>query len=152
MARFVDKAGTEWKIVLDVGLIQEVKDELGINLSVNGKDSSWINAVLNDHSVLVNILYILCQDQIKELGLSPRDFGRRFTEEVLDKAGDALLETVPSFGRRSRIGQTLRDQMPKLLKKAEDEAIKIIQQKTAEAMEKPFQDSNSPTNSPALPE
>lgn len=148
MSKFVDRTGAEWKVVLDVGLTQQVKDDLGINLSVNKKDTSWFEAILLDHSTLVDILHIICQDEVKERGLTPRDFGRRFTEEVLEVAGDALLECVVCFGRRSRLGTHIRDQLPQMMRKAEDAAIAEFK-KQMEKQEKTATDSNSPTDSPA---
>lgn len=145
MSKFVDGKGTEWKLSLDVGLIQEVKDETGVDLSIVSKDSSWITALFADAGKLVSILHLVCQDQIKELGLSPRDFARRFTGEVLEAAGDALVGSIADFFPRSRTAKALRENLPKLLAKAEDQMIRKIE----EAVNKPLPDSPSPTTSPA---
>ena len=85
------------------------------------------------------------QDQIKELALSPREFARRFSGDVLEAAGDALEGAIADFFPRSRIAQALRDNLPKLWKKAEDQMIRRIET----AMDSPFPDSPSATTSPA---
>lgn len=145
MGRFVDGKGTEWTVSLDVGVLQEVKDETGVDLSVITKDTSWITAIFADPGKLVSILHVLCRDQIKELGLSPRDFARRFTGDVLEPAGDALVGALADFFPRSRIAQALRENLPKLWRKAEDQMIRKIET----AMNGPLPDSPSATNSPA---
>jgi len=148
MSRFTDGKGTEWKLVLDAGLMQQVKSETEVDLSIVSKDSSWITALFADVGKLVSILHIVCEDQIKELGLSPRDFARRFTGEVLDAAGFALAGAIADFFPRSRIAQALRENLPKLWKKAEDQMIKKIEKMVND----PFPDLPSPTNSPASSE
>jgi len=80
--------------------------------------------------------------------ISPRDFARRFTGEVLDAAGFALAGAIADFFPRSRIAQALRENLPKLWKKAEDQMIKKIEKMVND----PFPDLPSPTNSPASSE
>ena len=145
MSRFTDGKGTEWKVSLDVGVIQQVKDETGVDLSVISKDTSWITAIFADPGKLVSILHILCEDQIKELNLTPRDFARRFTGEVLEPAGDALVGAIADFFPRSRIAKAIRENLPKLWRKAEDQMIRKIEA----AMDGPLPDSPSATTSPA---
>lgn len=148
MSRFVDGKGTEWKLVLDVGLLQEVKDETQVDLSLVTKDTSWVNAIFADPGKLVSVLYLVCQDQVKELGLSPRDFARRFSGEVLERAGDALVGALASFFPRSRIATALRENLPKLLAKAETAMIARIEK----AVNNPSLDLTSATNSPGSAE
>ncbi len=141
MAKFSDKKGHEWQLTLDVGLVQEVKDETGVNLSIVAKDLSWIDALFEDGGRLVSVLHVLLSEQIQALNLSPKDFAKRFDGPTLEKAGEALLHAVCDFFPRSRIAQALRANISKAMATAEDKVIAKMGETALTAL-------NSATSSP----
>lgn len=143
MAAFTDYTGAEWKLRLTYTSADQVKRETGVNLTVTAKDSNWSEVIFGDPGRLVGVLWVLCEAQAKERGLTPEQFGERFDGPTLEAAGDALCEGIADFFPRSRIAKALRANLTKVVTAAEDRAIAKLEHEVAKLM-----DSSSAANSP----
>ena len=95
MTRFTDNAGAEWSISLDGFTLGELRDAKKIDLAdPAGLDYARCE---RDPSTLVASLAIICADDRKQLNLSERDFAKRLTGEVLEKAWEALWGAAKVF-------------------------------------------------------
>ena len=77
MASFKDNAEREWTIALTIGSIRAVRDRLGVNLT-DFSETGIYQRLRENRGGLVNALFVLCEPQAIERGVSDVDFGRAF--------------------------------------------------------------------------
>lgn len=100
---FTDKTGEKWNLDLNIGTAKRLSADCGVNLldalkvKENSSAASEIERIAEDPELLVNVLYSLCQDQVKEKNLSDFDFGCRFDGAAIENASDALMEEIINF-------------------------------------------------------
>ncbi len=121
MAKFTDNNGDDWIVDVTVFHVERVKrDVAGVNLNdamvglgknAAGDDQNLITKLDTDPSLLVSVLYSLCEDQVKGRSLSPEDFARRFAGDVLNSAFAALLEALLAFFRKPNQRAALQAQI-----------------------------------------
>lgn len=107
MATFKDKTGVEWQVSLDAPIVEEVKEKHGIELTNLDRDP--LLKLRNDPMVLVAVVYLICQYQIEERGISAKDFGRSLPSPP-DEMMEAVKESIVNFshsGRASHIREAL---------------------------------------------
>lgn len=109
MAKFTDNSGDDWLVDVTVFHADRVKRDAGVNLcdalvgvGQDGAlgDQNLITRLDTDPSLLVSVLYAVCEDQVRERALSPEDFARRFAGDVLNLAFAALVEALLAFFRK----------------------------------------------------
>lgn len=97
MPSFIDRKGNEWVVQLDAVVIQEIKDDHGINLVDLAKDPLF--QLRNDPMVLVSCISVICRDQQNERNISPKDFAKLLPsppDVMLDAVREALIGFFPS--------------------------------------------------------
>ncbi len=124
MKQFKDSAGRTWDIVVNVGTAKKVRDLTTVNLFDLYSDEA--KRVFGDPCLLVNVLYVLCEKQCRERGVSDEQFGEGMVGDAIEDAATALLHEVADFFPESR-RQLLRKQMSK--------SQQIAEQMTAKAMD-----------------
>lgn len=133
MTTFKDSAGTEWTLKLSTGVIEDITEVTHVDLDGLVKNpSKFADIILTEPKKLVEILYVLCAEQLETTGLTPRDFGRRFDRATLDEATNALLREVVTFYPRTSAGKVLSEKLPELLAKMDRD----IEKKTTEEIRK----------------
>lgn len=119
---FADNEGYVWKLKLNVGLIEDIKEDLQIDFDEMMKEpKNFVTILFTEPKKLVSLLYFICRKQVEAVPLTPREFGHRFDREVLDKAADALLAAVLLFYPRTSAGKVLMDNLPRVLEKMDSE-------------------------------
>lgn len=109
MATFKDKQGTDWLIELDPFLVGDVHKHTGVSLYEAFDDNAALLAQLGkDSPLLATVLYWLCKEQIDELKLSQREFGKRLVGDPLEAGLMALLEELADFFPDSRRRAAIR--------------------------------------------
>ena len=100
---FVDKNNTKWSIELNVGTAKRVLAETNVDLinvldfDEKKQEQNVLEKLSDDPCLLVDVLYCLCREQAKELGVDDFAFASLFTGETIIQATDALLEEIISF-------------------------------------------------------
>lgn len=122
MAKFKDKKGREWTLEFDVGLLEVIKRETGIEFDsfTESPESQekFATMLLGGHGrKLVEVLWVLCEEQATAIDVKPEDFGRLFTGPVLEAAQVALLEALADFSPRQVMGRVMKSHLPKILTK-----------------------------------
>ncbi len=113
MAKFTDNAGRTWEPEVNVVTIGRVRDRLGINLLELLLPNSTLAERLNDPCFLVDVLYLLCQDDANVRGLTDLDFGKSQNMDGIEDAWSAVLEGLVLFSPRG-----LRPAHQRVLEKA----------------------------------
>lgn len=126
MASFRDTDGTEWKLVLTVGLAADVKRETGVNLAYLSKDARWVSTIFDTDGKLAEILWVMCEKQALERGVTPEQFPYLLDGRVLEEAGAGLAQSIADFFPNSRIAKALREGWAKTVTEMEDKVIAAI--------------------------
>lgn len=104
MHSFIDSAGRNWTVRVDVGAVKRVRTVLGIDLmqvgekrTSDGRKPGVLERLSSDPVLLVDVIYVLCEEQAKRLGVSDEEFGRAMLGDALDGAVKAMLGAVVDF-------------------------------------------------------
>ena len=88
-----------------------------------------LEKISEDPILLVDLLFVLCEKQVKERNMSTEDFANVFSGEVIENAVNALLYEIIDF-----FPETKKAVLKKILdtgKKMQGEAEKLILEKLA---------------------
>lgn len=116
MSRFETSKGFVFNITLTVGDLRRVREATGVDLGAAMTDEkALIEVVFGNPEKLVEILYLLCEEQCKAGGTDPEAFARQFDGATLERSIEALLGAVADFFPRSAIGAALKRNLPRTL-------------------------------------
>lgn len=147
MASFRDAQGREWVIKIDLGAMLDVQDRTGLDLpQLMRSDDNIARVIFGDVTATARALWVLCDKQAKELGLSEREFMRLFDGPTLQEATKALLVSVANFSPRSRIGAAMATTTTEILDAMDREAIARLSLMKAEILGRELA-TNSPESS-----
>lgn len=104
MRIFKDSRGQDWQIILNVHQMKRVRAALGVDL-VNvitlDKDGTvkvdLVDRIASDPCLLVDILWVLVEEQAKEIGVSDEQFGCSLAGESIAEATKAFLDELVDF-------------------------------------------------------
>jgi hypothetical protein len=104
MKAFTDAKGRAWEIELNIRQMKRVRDILGVdlvNVIQTNKDGSvatdTIDRVANDPIILVDILWVLCEEQARAAGVTDADFGSSVAGDSISEATRAFLDELVDF-------------------------------------------------------
>jgi len=127
MRSFKDNADRTWTVTLNVYAVKKVRDLLQVDLLDLGGDAKDGNGLLYrliaDPVLLVDVLYVVCQEQADEANVTDEQFGRAMAGDAIDGATKAFLEeladSTPSPRDRARARKVI-DATWKLIDRAQD--------------------------------
>jgi hypothetical protein len=135
MSKFTDKESMEWYIDLNVGLIEDLKEATSIDLDeILTKPENIATFLFAEPKKLVGALYVLCRVQCEQNDISPKQFGYRFDRDALDRASNALIESMLTFYPRASAGRVLVEELPALLKKMDEKIGEQAKKSLSEAL------------------
>jgi hypothetical protein len=109
MHTFTDNAGRVWTIAISVAAIKRVRGLLNVDLYKLVDDGfKSLGELLGDPVRLVDVLYVLCQDEANARNVSDEDFGRALGGDALHQAMDAFVEELIDFFPEARARSSLR--------------------------------------------
>lgn len=105
MATYKDKQQTTWSINLDVVVLEKIRDLHKIELA--NLETDPLLLIRAKPEKLVQVMHVLCQDQIDEKGKTDTDFGKSAdTTTMLDALSEAIIEFFPT-GQASHVRAVL---------------------------------------------
>jgi hypothetical protein len=107
MASFKDKNGQEWTVSLDPVIADEIEQKHKIQI-VNLQEDPLLK-LRTDPMTAVAVLYLICQDQVKERSLSPAQFAKCLPfppDEWLKAIEESIVSFFPT-GRASHVREVL---------------------------------------------
>jgi len=112
MANFTDAQDRTWSVFIDIPTVKKLKGhDLDILKMFDG-EMEVFEKIVGDPVELVDTLWLVCEDQIKERGLDEIGFAKALHGDALMGAAEALVEGVCDFfpdpKRRAGIRQMLR--------------------------------------------
>lgn len=109
MRSFVDSMGRTWAVGVNVATLKKVKGFLGLDLyQLLEKEPEKFGEILGDPITLVDVLFVLCQDQAATLGVSDEAFGRGMFGDVIEAASLVLVEEMIDFFHNPRVRAGLK--------------------------------------------
>ncbi len=100
MANFADEKGFIWRISLTIGLVKKVQKILGVNLlDLESGEPALLTRLGTDMMLLVDVIYVLIQDQADKVEVSDEDFGYALNGEAIHAAQEAFYEELVLFFR-----------------------------------------------------
>ena len=116
MHQFKDNKGRAWNIDVNVASIKRLRqlskaagDEINLLAVVEDK-GALMKRLATDPILLVDVIYLLVQEQCQAQQVSDEDFGAGLAGDAIALATDALLEDLADFfpkGKRELIGVAL---------------------------------------------
>ena len=104
MHNFTDNQKRTWQIALNVYEMKRIRAALGIDLvnvitlDKNGEVKvDLIDRIANDPCLLVDILWVLCEAEAKEDGVTDVDFGSSLAGDAIEEATKAFLDELVDF-------------------------------------------------------
>lgn len=101
MRKITDLNGLEWKIQITVGTIKRVNSELNLDI-YNIANEGFLETIIEDYVRFIDMMFVICEDEAKERGISDIEFGKAFDGEHIDIAVDEFLTELVSFFPKSR--------------------------------------------------
>lgn len=148
MRKFIDSAGREWAVTIDVTVRSRVLKDTDFDL-FSVLEEGAIDK-LNDPVTLVAVVHSLCADDVAKLNLTPEQFARGMTGDALDAAAEALMGAIADFFPKRQ-----REVMNRALAKGTqiaDRSMELALQKIDQLDVTADRSSVSSGSSPALPE
>lgn len=130
--------GREWLLKLDAPKIREVRAQFdGLDLADSDRNMRAYDRCADDPVLLVDVLYVLCRDQVATAGMTDRQFGESLTGQALADATTALVEAYADFSpARAPAIRARQKQIAELMSRAEATDAEFL---TAEKMEQIIQ-------------
>lgn len=129
--RFKDRRGTEWVVILNHGMIEDINEHTSTQIDqLLKKPEEFVRLLFLDPKRIVEMLYFICEEQIKERKLEPRDFGRLLDRDAIDNAVNAFLAALVIFYQRASAGKALAERLPAILSKMDRDITAYIHRAT----------------------
>lgn len=104
MRSFKDNKGRTWEISLNVLQMKRIRARLGVDL-VNvitlDKDGAvkvdLVDRIANDPCLLVDILWVLVEEQAKKANVSDAEFGEALAGDAISEATKVFLDELVDF-------------------------------------------------------
>ena len=138
MRKFKDEECREWIVRVDTTTIRKARDRFGIDLDGILSDKEPLKRLADDVVLRVDVLWCCVEEQAKQKGITPDEFGQALYGDAIESATDALMEAIIDFFPRSR-----RDLLEKVWQKSKERATAEMERVNAIVeeflLEKPLQ-------------
>ncbi len=163
MHSFKDANGKAWEININVATVRRLRGSvLKLDLMALVEDKCKpLAKLIGDPCDLVDVLYLLCQEQADKLGITDEDFGRALGGDSLEQAANAFYEEYIDFFPDAKVRANLRKMLTKvkeigtILNQGMDKKLDEIDAAiAAEAIQKMSMDSltSAPASSDSTPD
>jgi hypothetical protein len=114
MHSFKDTKDRTWLLEINVAAAKKVRALTGVDLyRLVENDFAKLQELLRDPITLIDVIYVLCQEQAEKLGMNDEAFGGSFAGETVSAAADAFVEAFISFSQDRRAAAVLRSMKTK---------------------------------------
>lgn len=102
MATFVDEAGRNWNIRIDVAAIRHVRAKRGVDLAKVMGSQEELSKLIDDPCLWVDVLWDLIEEQANTQGVTAEAFAHGLAGDAFESASTALIEAIIDFFPTSR--------------------------------------------------
>lgn len=108
MRQFTDTAERSWNIQIGIDSCRRVKEatngRVDILANAEGKQHDVFLVLQNDIELLVQVLFVLCQQQAEKAGISETQFAEALDMTTVERATTAFTEAIIDFFPSRRRG------------------------------------------------
>lgn len=98
MRSFTDTTGRSWNLTVTVLTVKRVREATDVLLTALFDDKCTLLAELSGDLIkLVDVLWVVCEGQAKEAGITPEQFAEGLGGDSLGQAGEALVRATADF-------------------------------------------------------
>lgn len=109
MKIFKDNAGRTWTVSITVYAVKRVRARLNVDLyGLVDEKFEGLSKLLGDPVALVDVLFVLCEEEAGKLGVSDEDFGRAMGGDAIGHAADAFTDELVDFFPDPRVRTGLK--------------------------------------------
>ena len=137
MARFKDTKDREWDITLDVLQLKAVRERLQFKLGdILSNNMAGLQQLATDPELLVNVLWVLCEKQARERGVTAESFGQSLTGDAIEAGFECLMGAYADFcpSRQAKPLRALLAKNHEIAAAATDKALAAISRLTPESI------------------
>lgn len=123
MPKFTDNQGREWSVYIDIPIARKIRKQLDVNILDIAKALPELAA---DPILLCDVLFLACQDQASQKGVTDEEFGRSLVGDAIGQASEALVDALINFSppRQREMLQNLK----MISMKLQDQQTGMVQQ------------------------
>lgn len=123
MTKFEDKLGREWTLEITMASADQVEQDVKIDLL------KWVAdpAGAADNRTVFKIVGSLVADQIAGRDLTLREFAAGFDGPALERAGEALMESLLFFSQPQRVARAMLPKMRQVATEIQDRMVAAIE-------------------------
>ena len=96
MKTFKDNKKRTWGLEVNMFTVKKVIDLLGVNI-VDLKNDEVISKIKDDMIFVIDVIYVLCMEQVKEQNLTEEDFAKGLMGDALENAVATFIEAWTDF-------------------------------------------------------
>ena len=93
-SKFTDSENREWTLYLDINLARTIRNRLDVDVL---DPQGGLSKLASDPILLVDTLYLICEEQCIQRKVSDEEFGRSLRGQSIEDATDALVEALTDF-------------------------------------------------------
>ena len=98
MRTFTDTTGHVWNLSVSVLTVKRVKESTDVLLTeLFDNDCALLGRLSKDVCQLVSIIWVICQSQAEQAGVSEDDFAERLGGDALGDASEAFARAIADF-------------------------------------------------------
>jgi hypothetical protein len=140
MAVFEDRNGQSWVVDISVTTLKRLRSH-GVDIQEGiGKTGELFDKFLTDPIFLVDMLYVVCQQQAEERSISDEEFGVALgTADAIESATKAFIEGLKSFfPHQAKVITLAIEKLRQVQEKLSEEMIKQMENLNVDEMTKQF--------------
>lgn len=99
MSMFKDNNDREWTIAINVPTIKAVRE---IDIDLGDETYASMDRLSGDVVLLVNVLWLLCENQAKAINVTEEQFGEALVGDAIERAVIALMQARVDFSHGQR--------------------------------------------------
>lgn len=121
---FTDTNGARWTVEINVSTVRRCRSVVGVDLmqaATSGGEA--LSALVTDPVGLVDVLYLCCEREAKDRGVSDEDFGRGLAGDAIERATAAFVQALIDFFPNARDRKMLTEswqRMNRLMERGRD--------------------------------
>lgn len=96
MKTFKDNKNRTWELEVNMFTVKKVIDLLGVNI-VDLKNDEVLARIKDDVIFVVDVLYVLCMEQVEKRNLTEEDFAKGLLGDSLENAVEAFIKAWTDF-------------------------------------------------------
>jgi hypothetical protein len=126
-ASFTDRHGRTWTLLLTFGVVDRIKEHTNGDIDFHDimEDSTKLAKLLMDKNGrrMCECLYVICEKQIQDAGLTPEEWADSFDGRTIDRAMTGVIGALADFFPRSKVGGAIKTDLPAWMEQLDNKTI-----------------------------